>query len=358
MDKRLYIALGVLVLLGVGVFFTYRKGAEDAAERITDPWRRIDRAQVDRIVIARPNNAPSVELTKRDNHWVMSQPAQGPADEQAVNDALEALSEMHVASIATRETSSHDEMEVDSAHAIHVQLFHGPASLLDIFVGKNLDGGTAVRTATRPLVYRVDRSIRFSLSKEPREWRDRQITHIERAHVRSVEWVNPRGTFHFDRNGDTWTAAATNPAIERLDTARLNQTVTNLLELRAMDFAAAGATTGIGATSPRVTIAVDNGEPVTLKLGGPSGDNETYVQRQGSDAVYTFGRTHAAEVDFDPATVQAPAPPPASDGGDASTDAAAAPAAPPSAPSDAGIPPEVMEQIRRQLQQRGMQMPH
>ncbi|MEI8256513.1 MAG: hypothetical protein WCJ30_12640, partial [Deltaproteobacteria bacterium] len=143
MDKRLYIALGVLVLLGVGVFFTYRKGAEDTAERISDPWHRIDRAQIDRIVIARPNNAPSVELTKRDNHWFMSQPAQGPADEQAVNDALEALSAMHVASIASRETTSHDEMEVDSGHAIHVQLFRGTASQLDMFVGKNLDGGTA-----------------------------------------------------------------------------------------------------------------------------------------------------------------------------------------------------------------------
>lgn len=361
MDKRLYIALGVLVLLAAGVFLTYRKNVDDSAERITDPWHRIDRAQVDRIVIQRPNNAPSVELTKRDNHWFMSQPAQGPADEQAVNDALEALSGMHVASIASRAASSHDEMEVDAAHAIRVHLFRGGASLLDVFVGKNLDGGTAVRAASGPWVYRVDRSIRFSLSKEPREWRDRQITHLERGHVRSVEWVNPRGTFHFDRSGDTWTAATANPVIERLDTARLNQTVTNLLELRATDFAAAGAQTGITDASPRVTVALDDGGPVTLKLGGNGADNETYVQRQGSELVYTFGRSHAAEVDFDPATVQAPAPPPVSDGGDASTDASdtgASVAAPSGPPGDASIPPEVMEQIRRQLQQRGMGTPH
>ncbi len=352
MDKRLYIALGVLVLLGVGVYLTYAKGNEGGSDRVTDPWHRIDRAQIDRIVIQRPGNAPAVELSKRDNHWTMAQPAQGPADEQAVNDALEALSEMHVASIASREPASHDEMEVDSAHAIHVQLFHGGANQLDLFVGKNLEGGTAVRGTSGPIVYRVDRSIRFSLSKEPREWRDRQVTHLERGHIRSVEWVNPRGTFHFDRNGDTWTPAAANPAIERLDTARLNQTVTNLLELRATDFAAAGANSGITDASPRVTIAVDNGEPVTLKLGSNNGESEVFVQRAGNDAVYSLGRSHSGEIDFDPSSVQTPVP-----SADAGAPAAPAPAAN-AAPSDASIPPEVMEQIRRQLQQRGMQMPH
>jgi hypothetical protein len=364
MDKRLYIALGVLVLLGIGVYFTYgRKGAEEGADHVSDPWHRIDRAQIDRIVIQRPNNAPAIELTKRDNKWQMAQPAQGPADEQAVNDALEALSEMHVASIAAREPASHDDLEVDSGHAIHVQLFHGSANQLDLFVGKNLEGGTAVRAPSGPIVYRVDRSIRFSLSKEPREWRDRQVTHIERNHVRSVEWVNSRGTFHFDRNGDTWTPAASNPPIERLDTARLNQTITNMLELRATDFAAPGANTGITDSSPRVTINVDNGDPVTLKLGSNNGESEVFVQRVGTDNVFTLGRSHSSEIDFDPSTVQAPVPTAGDAGaGDAGRgDAAATP--PPTAPSAAGgdagsIPPEVMEQIRRQLQQRGMQMPH
>jgi hypothetical protein len=211
----------------------------------------------------------------------------------------------------------------------------------------------------------------------PREWRDREVTHLERNHVRSVEWVNSRGTFHFDRNGDTWTPAAANPAIERLDTARLNQTITNMLELRATDFAAPGANTGITDSSPRVTIAVDNGDPVTLKLGSANGETEVFVQRQGTDTVFTLGRSHQGEIDFDPATVQAPAPTAAdAAAGDASAAApppamalpGSAPGGPPGGPpgapmmmgggGDGGIPPEVMEQIRRQLQQRGMQMPH
>jgi len=352
---RLYIGLGVLALLGVGVFFTFRKG-NDAGETITDPWRRVDKAQTTRIVIQRPNNAPAIELQKRDNQWHMTQPATGPADSQAVSDALDALAEMHVATVVSRESASQTDLEVDPAHAIHVQLFRDGATQLDLWVGKNLDGGTAVRAPSGPTTFRVDRSIRFVLAKEPREWRDRNITHVERAHVRSVEWVNPSGTYHFDRNGDTWTGATANPAIERLDTARLNQTVTNLLELRAMDFAAPTDTTGITDASARVTIAVDNGEAVTLRVGGSKGESETFVQRQGSDVVFTMGRSHAGEIAFEVSLVQAP--PPAPDGGVA--DAASAPVAAPAMgmPGDGGIPPEVMEQLRQQLRQRGMNMPH
>lgn len=359
MEKnRLFIALGVVLLLAGALYLTRRPSGSENAERPSDPWRRIERAQVTKIVITRPGSEPAVELEKRDNHWFMNRPGQGPADETAVNDALEGLTEMHVASIAAREPSSHAEMEVDDAHAIHVQLFRGGAEALNLWVGKNLDGGTAVRAPGGPTVYRVDRSIRFALSKEPREWRDRAITHLERDHVRSVAWTNPRGTYHFDRNGDTWTPGAGTPPIERFDTARLNQTVTNLLDLRAMDFAAAGANTGIGPASPRVTINVDNGQPVTLKLGSSPTEGEVYVQREGSDIVYTVGRSHAGEIDLDVSSIQAPPP---SDGGhDGGADATAAPPAPAAAGGDGGspsIPPEVMEQIRRQLQQQGMR-PH
>src|SRR5262249_4097630 len=158
------------------------------------------------------------------------------------------------------------ELEIDRAHGIHVTAMRGNATALDVWVGKNLDGGTAVRSGSAPTVYRVDRSVRYSLAREVREWRDRDITHVERDHVRSVEWRTSGGqTYKFDRNGDTWSAAAGSTPIERLDTARVNQIVVNLIALRATDFAAAGANAGITPEGPRVTITVDNGSPIVLR---------------------------------------------------------------------------------------------
>lgn len=350
--NRLYIALGVLALLAVAVVYVYRKPADEGAERLRNPWGTIARDQVSRIVVQRPGDSPAVELEKREGHWVMTAPAQGPADEQAVSDALEGLTEMQVEAVAARETSSHDDLEVDRAHGIHVQLFRGNARVLDAWVGRNLEGGSAVRAEGNATVYRVNRSVRFALSKEVREWRDRTLTHLTRDHVRWVEWRNARGTWRFDRNGETWTAAASNTPLERLDTARVNQAVSNLLELRASDFAAQGANHGITDASPRVTINVDNGEPITLTVGSAAGDGEVYVRRNNSDIIYTISRTHGSEIDVEPSVFQAP-PPPADAGASADASAADSGQGDAAAPS---VPPEVMQQIRQQLQQRGIQM--
>lgn len=359
--NKLYVALAVLAALVVATYFAYRKPSDDGPARVEAPWRSIERDQITKLVIERPNNGGRIELEKRDDKWFMNAPARGPADTQAVNDALEALAGMHVASVATREAASHAEMEVDAAHATHLQLFRGANTAMDIFVGKSLDGGTAVRGTSGPLVYRVDRSIRSQLTKEAREWRDRDVTKLTRDNVRAVVWTNPRGTWRFERNGDTWTAAAANPAVERLDTARVNQIVTNLLEVRATDFAADGANTGLSDASPSVRFEMSSGDPVTLRVGSQNAsESEVYVSRSGRDEVFTVNRTRRGEIDLEIAQIQAPVPVEAGAGADASAAPSAAPSAPAAAPGGSAggnpsIPPEIMEQIRRQLQQRGMQ---
>jgi hypothetical protein len=168
MEKnRLIVALGVLAVLVVATFFAWREPGPRDSDRTADAFPRVDRAQITKIVVDRPGNDPDIQLEKRDDHWFMNQPTQGPADETAVGDALDALSQMRVVSEIAREASSHAELEIDPEHAIHVTLSRGAAQALDAWVGKNLDSGTAVRLARGPVVYKVDRAIRFSLSKEP-----------------------------------------------------------------------------------------------------------------------------------------------------------------------------------------------
>ncbi len=373
--NRLFISLGVVAVLLVGAIFAMRRPSGDAVERPRDAWSRIDRTQVTRLIIQRAGaNERAVEIEKRSDVWTMTAPAQGPADTQAVTDALDQISEMRVESIAARESSSYDDLEVDAAHAIHLQVFRGATRALDVWVGRNIDGGTAVRVEGRREVFRVDRSIRNTLSKEVREWRDRNITRIDRTHIRTVEWRNANGTWTFNRNGDTWQLPSGAPAIERLDTARVNQTIENLRELRATDFAAATASTGITDNSPRVTITTDDGgAPLVLILGSNAGESEVHVQRQGSPIVYTVGRSHSEEINVTLERFQSPPPAPEGGTGDASTDAAGSPApialpmggggppgagGPPGGPGGQQIPPEMMERIRAQLQQRGVNMPH
>lgn len=138
--------------------------------------------------------------------------------------------------------------------------------------------------------------------------------------------------------------------------------VDSVANLRATDFAAEGATSGVAADSPRVTLTTGGGDAaaqtVTVRLGNNSGDNESFAQREGTDTVFVVTRAMADSVNPAVTAFQAPLP---TDGGTAAD--ASAPAAPAAAPmgmpmggpggGSPQIPPEVMEQLRRQLQQQG-----
>jgi hypothetical protein len=360
-NNRLIIAVGVLGVLAGGVWYVNREKPEERQERVSDPWTAIVRDQVTRLSIDPAGDAPAIELEKRDNKWFMNNPGRGPADESQITSMLSSLADMHVASVASQESGSHAMMEVDSAHAVRLQVYRGSAKLFDGWVGKDLDGGTAVRFEGNSRVFRVTGLERFRLQNAPREWRNRQITNLERSHVRWVQWQDATGTFRFDRNNDTWTGAASNPAIERLDTARVNQLVTNLIALNATDFAADNASTGITAQSARFTIDVDNGPQVVLSVGSNSGDDGIFVKRGDSDIVFVASRATAGAIDFDPTAVQTPLPP---EGGVGDASAAPEPAAPPGGmpmgmpmgmpggPGGPGGSPQISPEIMRQIQQQ------
>ncbi len=377
-SKGIGIGLVVLAALALATVYVYRTPASDNAT-VTDPWTALDKNRVDHVILHRPS-APaaeqSIELSKSNGSWTMTAPGQGPTEGRSVTDLLDALGDMHAVSIAGRNVASYEGFEVDDAHATHVTLKNGSAVLLDIFVGAPVDNGTAIRVPGHTEIYRVNKSLHSMVTRAPRDWRDRDITRVERSAVQSVEWTNTHGTFHFDHSGDTWTPGGGH-TIERLDTARVSALVDSVSNLRATDFADANATTGISPDAPHVTLVTggDAGaQTIVVRLGSNAGENESYVQRDGSPIVFTIGRTAAQALNPDVTAFQLPPPPP--DAG--VTDATAAPLAPPPGAPPGGIPggpmampggpgapsggrgslpPEVMEQIRRQLQQQGMHPP-
>ncbi len=366
-SKGIGIALAVLALLVGATIVAYKPDEQSSSSAPTNPWSRFDKSRVDHVTIRRPSapaNQQTLEFERQNGAWRMTSPGVGPTEARALEDLVDRFAEMSVVSVAGRNASSYETFEVDDAHATRVTLKSGSSALLDVFVGTNIDAGTAVRVPGKPEIFRVDQSINGMVTRAPRDWRDRNITHTSRDEVRAVEWSGPNGTFRFTRNGDTWTPAA-GTTVDRLDTARINSLVDTVTNLHASDFAEANATTGISPTSARVTLelATDAGEQrVVVRLGSNSGDQEAFAQREGSDVVFLLSRSQADAIA--PAVSAFQAPPP-SDGGTPADATAAAPppgmpgmpgalnAAAGAAPGSPSIPPEVMEQIRRQLAQQG-----
>lgn len=361
-SKGIGIGLGVLVVLGGLTAYVYRPQPADSnsTAAVSNPWPRVDAARIDHVTLRRqtgPEAGRVIELEKRGTSWVMTAPGRGPTAGTSVEDLVRNFADMNVTMVRGRNPSSHATFEVDDEHAVRVTLKAGASTVVDVFVGAGVGGGTAVRVPSRPETFEVNQSVSSAVQRSARDWRDRQITQL--SNVQSVEWVNRNGTFHFNRSGNTWTAAA-GTTVARLDTARIDSLVSSLSGLQATDFAAEGAASGVGPDSPRVVLTTGGGDAAvtttTVRLGNNSGDNESFVQREGTDTVFVVTRATVESINPAVTAFQTPLPVDGGTAADASAPAAAPAAPPPGLPGGPGgspqIPPELMEQIRRQMQQQ------
>jgi hypothetical protein len=367
-SKGIGIALGVFAVLLALTLYAYRSKDTDSGPTLTNPWAALTKDRVDHVSIRRPSAAEaerSLDFEKSGGAWRMTAPGAGPTEPRALEDLIDRFAEMKVVSVAGRNTSSYEAFEVDDAHATRVTLKSGSTVLLDVYVGTAIGSGTAVRAPGKNEIFQVDQLINSMVTRAPRDWRDRDITHVSRDAIRSVEWTGGRaGALRFTRNGDTWTPA-TGTTVARLDTARVSSLVDTITNLRASDFAAPGATSGANDASPRVVIETegDGGAGrVVVRLGNNSGDQEALAQREGNDVVFVITRSQADAINPELSAFQAPLPVDGGTAADASAPAPAPTAAMPldpsampgniAAPGGQQIPPEVMAQIRRQLQQQ------
>jgi hypothetical protein len=397
-NNRLYIAAAALLVLGGLAFYLVRHNTGDTVttttERPTLP--HIERDDVTALDITRPGTdgaAPEhVRLERHDDHWFVTQPIEAPADPSAIDTALEKLGDLEVAGLAASHAEHHAELEVDDGHGVHV-VVHGAndETLADLIVGAFRSGNTMVRAGGQDTVVTVRGSIRFAFSKDLKDWRDRGMLDVEADHVRAAEWVGPNGTFRFQRpevaaapseppaegeeapapagptlgdwqpvevsyvpavDTDAGVAPPAAPltTLEHYAASRVTSMISSLAHMRASDFAAADVTregAGITASSPRVTIeVVENGTPTrrTITLGGTASEGNFFATRDGDDTIFIISRFLSERVSPTAAsfTEAAPAPAPSED------------EAPPMPGGAGGLPPELMEQLQRQLQAQGL----
>lgn len=413
--NRLWIGAVALLVLGGAAIWAVSSRTGDTPRTDRDApsdFPEIDRDDVTALEITRPGeDGGTIRLERDGDAWRLTQPIEAPADHAAVTTALDKLDELEVAGIAASAAQFHERLEVDAAHGVRVIARGSDGdALADLWIGAYRGGNTMVRVEGDDRVVSVRGSIKFAFNKELRDWRDRAIVDLEADDVREIAWVGPNGTFRFTRpevaaeppSGETaegeapapgttlgdwqmtevsYVPPAPEPAaepatpprgrpappaeptalttIEGFAPSKVRSMVGSLARMRASDFAAADVTAesaGFTAESPRVTLTAQSGEErtsTTVILGNEANAerHDFYAMREGDPTIYVVSRflserIHPTAVAF---TQTAPpsTPEPTEGGGEPGGI---------QMPEGAGgqLPPEVMEQIRRQLEAQGM----
>lgn len=406
--NRLWIGGVALLVIGGAAVWAVMSRTGDTPPSETSAasdFPDLERDDIAALEITRPEDEAAVRLERQGEAWRITQPIQAAADQSAVTTALDKLDELEVRSVAASAAQFHERLEVDAEHGVRVVARDAEGEVLaDLWIGAYRGGNTMVRREGQDQVVAVRGSIKFAFNKELRDWRDRSMLTLEADEVREVSWVGPNGTFRFSRPMTTpapaaegeepgaptlgdWTitevsylpppseqpdAGAPRPgrppppppavqtSIEGFQHSKVRSIVASLARMRASDFAAADVTresAGITDASPRVTLTAGEGDSRqtgTVILGNEANAerHDFYAMREGDDTIYVISRflserVHPTAASFTAAAPAAPAapdpagtPPPDVHGG---------------GPEGGGqLPPEVMEQIRRQLEAQGM----
>jgi hypothetical protein len=272
---------GVLLLVLAGVFswiwFVERKQEpkrEGEREKVT--VLAVDKAKAKEISLA-PAAGEAIRLVKDAGGWKVAAPFAAPADASAVESMLTSLEKLEADEVVVEQAANPAEYGLDKPSRTVAAVVEGaPAPLKVEFGAKSPDGSSVyARAAGSPKVYLVPQWVEGSFDKKPFDLRDRDLLHVKRDDVRSLEVSGPEGSYSLART-DAGEWAFTKPVATRAgrwSVDGLLGTVENLrMDSVAAEAAADAKPYGLDQPTRTVSLVLKDGSTRALEIGAAAPD--------------------------------------------------------------------------------------
>jgi len=312
-DKKLYIAVGVLVVLGGALYFQKKQAKEEAAtyslagrekELPKLDIKDADIKKVDTITIAQPpgdaGKPAQVVLKKNGKTWELDKPVSAKANQSNIKSLLDNVKDLEVSEVIDDGTKSYDKFSVSDSKAVHVVLDAGKTKVADLYFGESGSRGEMTRIAGKDGVYAVQGYSSFMYSRDTKGWRDLTIFKFDDKKAKEVEVDNENGTFTFAKKDDKWTgkfkkASGADKKVGKLDPDKFEPSkVGDLLRaykaLNADGFGDDKKPADVGLTEPKATVTVtmaDGGKKVLL-VGDKAEGSSHWAKKPDEAQLYSI----------------------------------------------------------------------
>src|SRR5262249_31709362 len=139
--------------------------------------------------------------------WRMTAPTDVAADGAQVDSLLSSLETLQAEDVVAESPSSLGDYGLDKPKSIVTVTVEGVKDPLVLAVGEKTPdgGGLYARPPARPRVFTVASFVESALDKKPFDLRDRDLLHVKRDAVRSLEVTGPEGSYALARGaGGDW----------------------------------------------------------------------------------------------------------------------------------------------------------
>jgi hypothetical protein len=309
-QKKLYVAVGILVLLG-GLLLLQRQGEHKEAmqhslegQSATLPKLELTEETskaIDKVVIVKPGKdgapAEEIELVKAgEDAWTLKKPAEAKANASNVKSLLENLPKLTLSEAISESKDEYDRWGVSDEKALHATFFKGQENVFDVYFGENGSRGQMTRLAKHDGVFAIKGFSKWLYERDAKGWRDKSMMKFEDKDVVKVEVQNPHGVFVFEKAGESWTGkhgktAALAKPIDKFQASKVDDLLRAYKALSAIDFGDGKqrAEVGLAPAEASVTIELRGGTGThKLEVGKVAEGTNRWAVTNGSDQIYSI----------------------------------------------------------------------
>jgi hypothetical protein len=274
------VALLVLAALGSYIWFVERKREpKREGEREKVALLAVDKAKAKELALE-ATAGESIKLVKEGGTWKLTAPFAAPADGSAVDSMLTSLEKLEADEVVAEQATDFAQYGLDAPSRKVAALVEGATVPLAVeFGAKSPDGGSVyARKPGEAKVYLVPSWVEGTFDKKPFDLRDRDLLHVKRDDVRSLEVTGPEGGFSLART-DAGEWAFTKPLQTRAGRWSVDGLLGTLENLRMDSVAAENASDakqvaryGLARPARTVTLVTKEGATRTLEIGAAAPD--------------------------------------------------------------------------------------
>ncbi len=275
---------GVALLLAGGLFAFYwfverKQEPKPETESTKVTLLTVDKAKAKELKVA-VKGGDSIALVKEGTFWKLTAPFAAPADTTAVESMFTSLEKLEADELVADQVKDFAQYGLDAPSRSVVAVVEGAQAPLAVDFGSKAPDGSSVyaRKPGEAKVYLVPSWVEGSFDKKPFDLRDRDLLHVKRDDVRSLEVTGPEGGYALARSeAGEW--AFTKPLQTRAGRWAVDGLLGTIEGLRMESVAGESvsdakevARYGFAKPTRTVTLVTKDGASRTLELGASAPD--------------------------------------------------------------------------------------
>ncbi|MBV9767938.1 MAG: DUF4340 domain-containing protein [Bryobacterales bacterium] len=276
--RGLLVAVVVLAGLGVGLYFSNKEKAAEAAKPTADAPPKIlalNDSNISKIAIEK-KGADQTVLDRGNGKWQIIAPKSYPADQDAAGQLASSVSNVSSDRVVEDKASNLSAYGLESPSLeVDVTSKGGKTSKLKIGDDTPTNSGSYAMLEGDPRVFTVASFVKTGIDKSVNDLRDKRLLPFDQDKLSRIELIARKQDIEFGRDKDQWQIVKPKPL--RADGLQVDEILRKLKDAK-MDFAVSDA------DAKKAAAAFASGTPVaTVKLTDPSGAQQIEIRKNKDD---------------------------------------------------------------------------